>query len=108
MSQILNVLSDRLELLPSVYFTCIHYICTYICHSTVYFARVKFGPLSLPLGAGRGSSVGCAPAWYADDRWFDPHARQHSFVETGREIVSSAILSDSRRAVVSYFRKNVH
>ena len=30
--------------------------------------------------AGRGSSIGCASAWYADGRGFDPHVRQHSFV----------------------------
>ena len=43
--------------------------------------------------AGRGSSVGCASAWYADGRGFDPHVRQHSFVEIGYEIISTAIFS---------------
>ena len=41
----------------------------------------------------RGSSVGCASAWYADIRGFDPHVRQHSFVAIGHEIISAAILS---------------
>ena len=48
----------------------------------------------MTLRAERGSSVGhdaCPPGM------FDPHARQHSFVEIGHEIIS-----DSRRAVVSY------
>ena len=39
-------------------------------------------------GAWRGSSVRCASAWYADGRGFDPHVRQHSFVEIGHEIIS--------------------
>ena len=30
---------------------------------------------------------------YADSRGFDPHVRQHSFVEIGHEIISTAILS---------------
>ena len=43
--------------------------------------------------AGCGSSVRYASAWYGDGRRFDPHVRQHSFVEIGHEIISSAILS---------------
>ena len=39
-----------------------------------------------------GSSVGSAFAWYADGRGFDPHVRQHSFVECGHEIISTAII----------------
>ena len=44
---------------------------------------------------------------------FDPRrVRQHSFVEIDHEIFSTVILSmpfaDSRRAVVSFWRKNVH
>ena len=34
-----------------------------------------------------------ASAWYADGRGFDHHVRQHSFVEFGHEIISTAILS---------------
>ena len=45
------------------------------------------------MGAGRGSSVGSASAWYADGRGFDPHIQQHSFMEFGHEIISMAILS---------------
>ena len=54
--------------------------------------------------AGRGSSSGCG-------RRFDPHIRQHSFVEIcswkhsyGHSLPST----NSRRAVVSYWWKNVH
>ena len=47
----------------------------------------------MPYVAGRGSSVGCASAWYADGRGFDLHVRQHYFVETGHEIISMAIIS---------------
>ena len=37
--------------------------------------------------------VGRASAGYADVRGFDHHVRQHSFVEIGHEIISTAILS---------------
>ena len=47
--------------------------------------------------AGRGSSVGCASAWYADGRGFDPHVRQHTFLEFGHEIISLPS-ADSRKA----------
>ena len=43
--------------------------------------------------AGRGSSIGCASARYADGRGFDHHVRQHSFVEIVHEIISTAIRS---------------
>ena len=43
--------------------------------------------------AGRGSSDGSATTWCADGRRFDPHVKQHSFVEFGLEIISTAILS---------------
>ena len=39
------------------------------------------------------SSIGCASAWYADGRGFDPHVRQHSFVAIGHKIISTAMLS---------------
>ena len=42
---------------------------------------------------GRGSSVRCASAWYANGRGLDPHIRQLSFMEMGHEIISTAILS---------------
>ena len=42
--------------------------------------------------SGCGSSVGCMSAWYADGRGFDPHVWQHSFVEIGHEIISTAML----------------
>ena len=43
--------------------------------------------------AGRGSSVGCASAWCADGRGFDPHVWKYSFVAVGHEIISTVILS---------------
>ena len=45
------------------------------------------------LSVGHSSSVGCASAWYVDGRGFDPHVRQHPFVEIGHEIISTDILS---------------
>ena len=48
---------------------------------------------SVQRSVGRGSSVGSASAWYEDGHGFDPHVRQHSFVEFGHEIISTAILS---------------
>ena len=39
-----------------------------------------------------GSSAGCASAWYADGRGFDPPVRQHSFMKIGQKIISTAIL----------------
>ena len=48
--------------------------------------------------------------WRSGGRGFNPRrGRQHSFVEIDHEIFSTVILSaDSRRAVVSFWRKNVH
>ena len=49
--------------------------------------------------------------WRPGGRGFNPRrGRQHSFVEIDREIFSTVILpsADSRRAVVSFWRKNVH
>ena len=43
--------------------------------------------------AERCSSFGCASAWHADTRGFDPHIWQHSFMEIGHDIISVAILS---------------
>ena len=42
--------------------------------------------------AGPASSVGRASAWYAECRGLYPPVRQHSFVEIGHEISSTAIL----------------
>ena len=48
--------------------------------------------------------------WRPGGRGFNPRrGRQHSFVEIDHEIFSTVILSaDSRRAVVSFWRKNMH
>ena len=43
--------------------------------------------------AGCDISIGYASPWYADGRGFDPHVQQHSFVEIGHQIISTAILS---------------
>ena len=45
------------------------------------------------LEAGPGSSVGCVSAWNSGRHGLDPPVRQHSFVEIGYEIISTAILS---------------
>ena len=39
------------------------------------------------------SSVGCMYDWFSWGRGLDPLVRQHSFVEMGHEIISTAILS---------------
>ena len=48
--------------------------------------------------------------WRPEGRGFNPcWGRQHSFLEIDHEVFSTVILSaDSRRAVVSFWRKNVH
>ena len=51
--------------------------------------------------------------WRPGGRGFNPRrGQQHSFVEIDHEIFSTVIHSlpsaDSRRAVVSFWRKNVH
>ena len=49
--------------------------------------------------------------WRPEGHGFHPsRGRQHSFVEIDHEIFSTVILpsADSRRAVVSFWRKNVH
>ena len=43
--------------------------------------------------AGPGSSVGCVFGWYSGGRGFDLPVRQDVFVETGHEIIFTAILS---------------
>ena len=55
--------------------------------------------------AGLGGAVGCASDWRPGDRGFDPRRGGHSFVEIYYEILPSA---DSRRAVVCFWRKNMH
>ena len=42
--------------------------------------------------AGPSGSVGCASASHADGRGLDPRVRQHSFMEIGYEIISTANL----------------
>ena len=55
--------------------------------SVVHTLNAKYSMLR------RGSSVGSASAWYAGDRGFDSHVPQHSLLEFGHEIISTAILS---------------
>ena len=40
-----------------------------------------------------GSLIKCVCTWYADGRMFDPHTWKHSFMESGHETISMAILS---------------
>ena len=59
--------------------------------------------------ACRASSVGCA--WQADGCGFDRHARHILSWRFGHEkknVDYSLLSADSRRAVVSYWQKNVH
>ena len=57
------------------------------------FLRNKLNALeNTSNSAGRGSSIRCGSAWYADGGGFDPHVRKHSFVEFGHEIISTVIL----------------
>ena len=64
-------------------------------YSGLLFTPFPLGPNSIKtcMVAGCGSSIGCTSAWYADDRRFDPHVQQHSFMEIGHEIISTANLS---------------
>ena len=61
--------------------------------------------------AGRGSSIGSVSAWHASGPEFDPNVRH---IRSGRLWswknfkCHSPSSADSRRAVVSYWRKNVH
>ena len=52
-----------------------------------------FGLIVTVLLAGTGSLVRCASTWHADGCGFDPPLWQHSSVEIGHEIISTAILS---------------
>ena len=62
--------------------------------------------------AGLGGSVGCAVRLEPGGPGFNPRrGRQHSFMEIDHEIIfygHSLPSADSRRAVVSFWRKNVH
>ena len=57
--------------------------------------------------AGRRSWIECASAWYADGRGFDAKVWQNIIsLRFGHGPLS--LSADSRRAVVSYWRKNGH
>ena len=61
--------------------------------------------------AGRGSSIGSVSAWHASGPEFDPHVRHILSWRLGHEkkfYGHSPSSADSRGAVVSYWRKNVH
>ena len=49
--------------------------------------------ISLADLGGPSTSVGCMSGWYSGGCGFDPSVQQHSFVEIGHEIISTAILS---------------
>ena len=59
---------------------------------------------------GEPASVAQLDARPTGDQGFDPRrGRQHSFVEIDHEIYGHSLPSaDSRRAVVSFWQKNVH
>ena len=65
---------------------------------------------SCTVGSDLSGSVGCASEWRPGGLGFDPRrGRQYSFVEIDHEIFSHSLPSaDSRWAVVSFWRKNVH
>ena len=67
----------------------------YIINQISIFILHQIGLVFLILSTKccRGSSIGCASAWFVDGRGFEPHVRQHSFVEIGHEKNSMAILS---------------
>ena len=56
--------------------------------------------ISVGKWAERTSSVECVSTWYADSCGFDPDVQQHSLVEIGREIISTAILGERGGSVV--------
>ena len=61
--------------------------------------------------AAPGRSVGCASAWHADVRGFNPRVRQHSFVVIGHENIFysySLPTAYASRTVVSYWRNDLH
>ena len=66
--------------------------------------------------AGRGSSIGCAFAWYTDGRRLDPHVRKNiPSLRFDHEKISTTILSlpliqegQFSVTVFSYWRKNGH
>ena len=83
--------------------------CKKLSNSTVQLQISRF---ALEL-TGRGSSIGSVFAWHASGPDFDPHVRHILSWRLGHENISTAILpppssAESRRAVVSYWRKNVH
>ena len=62
----------------------------FIKTSDDYDYRFQVGNVNYTYNNGAGHDISI---WHADGRGFDPRVRQHSFVEIGYEIISSAILS---------------
>ena len=54
-----------------------------------------------------GSLVGCVSDWHSGSCGIDPQVPQHSFMEIGHEVISLPA-ADSSRAVVGYWRKDMH
>ena len=95
---------------PSLISSLTYYACTLRSRFLSFRAFLNILPKfdSLRFEAGRGSSVGCASALYADGRGFDPHARQHSFVEIGHNLylplIQEGQLSDTgERMCIKYW-----
>ena len=66
---------------------------------------------ALHVVAGRGNSIGSVSAWHASGPEFDPHVRHFLSWRLGHVKYfygHSAVSVDSRRAVVSYWQRNVH
>ena len=89
---------------------CLSYILPSI-FSFLYNNLSKYQWIFTKLVAGLGGSFGCTSDWWSGGHRFNPcQVRQHSFMEIDHEILSKDILSstDSGRAVVNFWRKNVH
>ena len=68
------------------------FACLFIfCLAFISVWRGKLAPSDQPPGMRR--VTGSVSAWYADGHGFDLHVRQHSLVDIGHEIISTAILS---------------
>ena len=96
------------------YFVCPIFIKITISHYAAMKVNIYILRTNLPTQpkhtAGRGSSIGSVSAWNASSPEFDPHVRQ---ILLWRLVMKefychSPSSADSRRAVVSYWRKNVH
>ena len=83
-----KLLNRQQAMIKHKYCDCLHNFVFFI-----FYFGLDFGIIYLHYShPGALARSGSASAWYADGRGFDPHVRQHSFVEFGLEIISTAIL----------------